>query len=350
MSKTHSKYPPSSAFRWLNCSASVLLPPDEVERDTTAADEGTLAHKIAELKLTRDFWNDNEEELEECRNNPLYKTEMEYYTDEYFKFIKSFNVDPIVETKLDLKEYMSGLFGTCDCITFNEFTKEINVIDFKYGYGKIEARNNPQLLFYALGATDLILKKYPQIESKDLKISVHIFQPRIKHSDSQVLSYSNLTDWYKKIKAKIKKISSQQIERNTGDWCKYCDRQIHCREYQNSLKDAYVTDFFSLSDEEIVENYEKLKEAEQLVKKIREYLVNQLKNGSKVNGYKLQDVNSKSWNDKEAVEKIAKEHGLVNTMSPAQALRKLGKKEFELLLGDYVEIKPSSSKLIKEKG
>ena len=346
----HSKYPPSSAYRWLNCPASVLLPPDETERDMTAADEGTLAHRIAELKLTRNFWDDNEEELEECRANLLYKTDMEYFTDEYSNFVKHFNGNTIVETKLDLSKYMSGLFGTCDCIIFDEITKEVNIVDFKYGFGKVKAKDNPQLLFYALGAVDLILKKYPHVENKDLKITVTIFQPRIRHTESQTLTYSKLIDWYKSIKPSIKKIVSQQIERNTGGWCKYCDRQIHCRNYQDNLTNAFVTDFFCMSDDEIAQYYEKLKEAEQLAKKVREYLVKQLQSGVKVKGYKLQEVNSKSWNDKEAVNEIAKEYGLVNVMSPAQALRKLGKGEFEDLLGNYVEVKPNSPKLVKEKG
>lgn len=349
MSKSHSKYPPSSAYRWLNCSASALLPEDEVERDTTAADEGTLAHKIAELKLTRDFWNDNEEELEECRANLLYKTDMEYFTDEYSTFVQNFNVIPIVEIKLDLSKYMEGLFGTCDCIVFDQLKREINVIDFKYGYGKVEAKNNPQLMFYALGATDLILQKFPSVNPEELKITVIIYQPRIRHIDSQSFTYSKLTDWYESVKPAIQKVLSQQVERNTGSWCKYCDKQIHCREYQNELMEAYVTDFFSLSEDEIVKNYEKLKDAEQLAKKIRDYLVKELQSGSVVKGYKLQEVNSKSWSNKEIVEEIAKEHGLVNTMSPAQALRKLGKKEFDSLLGEYVSVKPGSPKLIKEK-
>lgn len=350
MDVTHSKYPPSSAFRWLKCPASVLLEPDGIERDTTAADEGTLAHRICELKLTRDVWNDNEEELEECRANLLYKEEMEFYTDEYYKFIKNFDADPIVETKLDLSKYMPGLFGTCDCIAYEAYRNELQIVDFKYGFGKVEARENPQLRFYALGALDYILKNNPDINLKDIRITTTIFQPRIHHVDSETLTYQKLNSWYKSIKPAIKKITTQQVERNTGSWCKWCDRQIHCKEYQEELSNVYLNDFFSLSDDEIAQNYEKLKEIEPLIKKMREYLVKQLQNGSTVKGYKLQQVNSKSWTDKDAVTQIAKEHELVNTMSPSQAQRKLGKKQFEELLGDYVEIKPGSPKLVKEKG
>ena len=72
--KTHSLLSPSSSERWINCSGSILLPQYNEERDTTAADEGSLIHKIAEYKLLKDEWNDFKEELDECRKSELYTT------------------------------------------------------------------------------------------------------------------------------------------------------------------------------------------------------------------------------------------------------------------------------------
>ncbi len=348
----HSKYPPSSAFRWLNCPASVLLSPDDIEEDTTAAKEGTLAHKIAELKLTADFWNDNKEELEDCRSNPLYKPEMEKHTDNYLKYIdsnKSSTSKVFVETELDLSKYMPGLFGTCDCIIYDNVLNRLDIIDFKYGFGKVECKDNPQLMFYALGAIDFIKNKFPEINLEDVTITVGIYQPRIQNINSNFINYKDLKKWLKRIKPQIDKVLNQKIERNTGDWCKWCDRQIHCREYQHELMDCYVEDFFSLSDLEISLNLERLADIEKLLKKLKAYAVKQIKAGHKFPGYKLHEVNKKSWKNEEAVNEIATENGLMIIPSPNQALKKLGKKKFDELLGDQVTTTPGTPQLKKER-
>lgn len=340
----HSKYPPSSAYRWLNCPASVLLAPDEVEHDTTAADEGTLAHKIAELKLTADFWNDNEEELAECRNESLYKQEMEDYTDSYCDYVVSNTREAtsvFVETELSMDQFMPDLFGTCDCITYDPLFYELNVIDFKYGFGRVECKDNPQLMLYALGAVEFIKDKYPDLNLDDLTIKMHIYQPRIDNITSVSTTYKKLLNWIKSQRQAIEKIKNGVTERNTGSWCKWCDRQIHCRNYQQELMDCYVDDFFSLSDLEISLNLDRLVEIEKLLKKLKAYATKQAEEGRTFPGYKLYEVNKRSWKNEEAVKKIAKENELLTAPSPNQALKKLGKKKFDELLGDYLKIIPT---------
>ena len=48
----HARLGPSSAYRWLNCTASALLVEQEgVFRESEAADEGTFAHEVLEAML-----------------------------------------------------------------------------------------------------------------------------------------------------------------------------------------------------------------------------------------------------------------------------------------------------------
>lgn len=337
--KNHSKYPPSSAYRWLKCPASVLLAPDEVERDTTAADEGTLAHRIAELKLTADFWNDNEEELTECRENGLYNHEMEGYTDCYVDYVTGQTregSEVYVETMVDLKGYMPGLFGTCDCIVYNPVWNTLDVIDFKYGKWKVDYKDNPQLMIYALGAADFIKGKRPDTDLGSLTVNMHICQPRIGHTGSSQMRHSEIKKWFESQSGAVEKIRNGVTERNTGDWCRFCDRQIHCRSYQQELMDCYVDDFFSLSDREISLNLERLRDIEKLLQRLRTYAIKQIQEGRKFPGFKLCTVKKKIWKDEDAARKIAKDNGLLVTPTPSQALKKLGKKKFDELFSDQL--------------
>ena len=348
----HSKYPPSSAYRWLKCPASVLLPPDDIKEDTTAAEEGTLAHKIAELKLTADIWNDNEEELKECRENELYDPVMEKHTDNYIKQIEDLETATskrFIETKLDMRSLMPGLFGTCDCILFDPVSNKLTIIDFKYGYGKVEVNNNPQLKLYALGAIEYIKEEFPDTDLGNLNVDMGIFQPRIKNIAFEPTTKKKLDDWFKKQEKAINKILDNQTERNTGSWCRYCDRQIHCRDYQELLMDCYIDDFFSLSEEEIVENYTKLQDIVKLLDKLKKHITSQIKNGEEVKGFKLQESNRKGWDDPEKVLAIALEYGLVTPMSPNQMSKKLGKELFEEMFGSHITLTPQNPRLIKEK-
>ena len=52
MSKAHAKLSPSAAYRWINCPGSVALAEQCPPAPSSAyADEGTLAHAVAETKL-----------------------------------------------------------------------------------------------------------------------------------------------------------------------------------------------------------------------------------------------------------------------------------------------------------
>lgn len=350
--RKHSLLPPSGAYRWMNCSGSVLLPEDEIEKDTTAADEGSLAHKIAELKMTASIWNNqNEQELSECRKNELYKPEMDDYVTSYINFIESQNINErYVEQKVSLEKYISGLYGICDCILMNASKRELHIIDLKYGFGKVSAKDNPQLRIYAMGAAEIFMQKYPEFIDQDFTIKTTIFQPRAKNTNSETIRYKDLKRWFNQfIKPAAKKILNQQVERNSGEWCRYCTRQIRCDKYNESLTKIAVIDFFSLSDSDVVKNYEKLKEVEALMKKLRGFIVKKLENGQAIEGYRLSYPNIRSWKESDELFKLAKKHNLYNLLSVPQAEKKIGKDVFGEIFGDFVETTKGNPKLEKRR-
>ena len=51
--RDHAILSPSSAKRWINCTPSALLAEEAGSKSSVYAEEGTLAHEIAEYALTQ---------------------------------------------------------------------------------------------------------------------------------------------------------------------------------------------------------------------------------------------------------------------------------------------------------
>ena len=78
----------------------------------------------------------------------------------------SFKHDPYVtfEVKVNIADYAPESFGRCDCIMFGEDT--LIITDYKHGKGvPVSAKENPQMMLYALGA----LKLYQPIFGNKIK-------------------------------------------------------------------------------------------------------------------------------------------------------------------------------------
>ena len=186
----HAKLSPSAAERWINCPGSIRLaeqcPPAP---SSEYADEGTAAHRLAELKvecglvpigdpkLTQDF--------EQARASQYYCGEMEEATEFYADrvqeiYAKALQGDPaaelMVEQHFSLEDWIPGGFGTSDAVVIGGDV--IEVIDLKYGKGvKVDAVGNPQLRLYGLGAAMLFGDIY------DLNtVRMTIIQPRLDHT------------------------------------------------------------------------------------------------------------------------------------------------------------------------
>ena len=176
--KQHSVTSASSASRWIACPPSAKLCAAELDEYSAFAAEGTDAHTLCEYKLLRML---GENQSDPTENLTYYDSQMEecaeayvQYISELLKGIKETCRDPVVmvEQRLDFSRWVEGGFGTGDCVIVADGT--LYVIDFKYGQGVlVEAKNNPQMMCYALGALNLFDDIY-DIET----ISMTIFQPR----------------------------------------------------------------------------------------------------------------------------------------------------------------------------
>lgn len=242
--RDHALLSASSAERWLYCTPSARL--EETLPDSTSeyAAEGTLAHSICELKLSRLFTDQNmsdrtyKSRLKKLQGEALYKPEMERYTDEYVDYVSQiaygFPGAPFVavEKRVDYSQWAPEGFGTCDCTLI--YGDQLHVIDFKYGRGVAKkAEGNPQMSLYSLGA----YAEYGMLFGLE-QVTMHIFQPRINNISSWTASLKELLDWGELIvKPRAEKAyhgeggytPAAYADEDSNNYCRFCRAYGRCR-------------------------------------------------------------------------------------------------------------------------
>ena len=353
MSK-HALLSPSAAHRWIHCTAAPRLEADVEDSGSSFAEEGTLAHAYCAKKLKAFLGlNTDGEEKEIAQYFDTYHTgEMDEYTDTYATIVlEKYNAaraattdaQLLVETRLDLGDFVPEAFGTADAIIIADGTMEI--IDFKYGKGvKVSAVENPQMMIYALGAYHRFAFDY-NIQ----RVRMTIVQPRIDNLSEYELEISALVSWNDETLApKAKEAYSGKGPQTPGAWCQFCKVKSSCRALANLCTNA-VKDPKLLSAEELAADVLPiLPVVKTWLAGVEEYALAQALAGVQLPGWKIVEGRS--------VRKITDQEGAGNALcaagyQPEQIykprelrtitdLEKLiGKKQFAALAGDYI-VKP----------
>ena len=283
--KSHALLSASSSHRWLKCTPCVRLEEKFPEKTSSYAEEGTLAHEIAEFKVRSYFLEAMPKATYTRRLNKLKKEEhfdkeMLVHTDTYLEFIKGeamqTNSKPFiaVEQTVDYSKYAPEGFGTADCILISGDT--LQVIDFKYGKGvPVSAEENPQMKLYALGALELFGVFY-DIQ----KIKLSIVQPRIDNISNYELTKQNLVDWGENVvKPQAEKAFMGVGEYVQGEHCRFCRAKGAC-EFRATENMKVVEEIKNttgvLSHEQTGEMLTKTEGVEQWIKDLKEHALNEL--------------------------------------------------------------------------
>lgn len=367
--RTHALLSASGAGRWLNCTPSAKLEQEYGQKTTSVyAQEGTLAHELAELFIKYDYLKsidvaeiDDELEynanLEKIMSNELFDEEMLNVVPIYSgycvnQFIEAKNANPHatieIEQKLDLTEYVPESFGTADCIIIGDTTME--VIDLKYGKGvPVYAEHNKQLMLYGLGA----LRKYDTLyDIKTIKLT--IVQPRIDNISSWAISVEDLIKWAVEELAPAAKLAfAGEGELKAGSWCKFCSVKNTCRAlYDKQLEIARheFKDAAILSDEEIADILQRAPQFIEWINSIVEFAQEKATSDGKIwPGFKLvEGISRRKWADEgsvvdaiiERVPSLSEDQLFdMKPKSISQVEKLIGKKAFEASLSDLV-VKP----------
>lgn len=365
--RDHAILSPSSAKRWIHCTPSALLAEAAGSKTSVYAEEGTLAHEIAEYALTQ-YLNGaydpiNDEALptqDEHLKNPLFNIDMANYIRDYCDYVigegyemqkQDGECQMFLERKVDITDFAPDSFGSVDVTLVSD--KTIHIIDLKYGAGvKVTADHNEQLMLYALGALKATMS--PNITN----IRMTIAQVRLDHYDTFEMSKDELLDWAEKVlkpaaKAAIRGEGKQVI----GSWCGFCPVKAQCR----AQRDAILADFeekpepLLLSDEEVTDLIGKIDTYKSWIESVNKYVYDRAIQGHKWEGYKLVAGRSSRVIKDEAKIRQA----LLNEFLEDEVLniklkgigdleKLLGKKVFSARFGDAIESRPGAPKLVPE--
>ena len=362
MPTKHARLSASSAFRWINCPGSVALSDQcPAPASSSYADEGTLAHAIGELKLR--YVNDEISKRQlNAKMKPLlqseyYCGEMEeatgYYADAVIEALETAGEDAelMIEQQFSLSRWVPEGFGTSDAVVIGGGV--IQVIDLKYGKGiKVDARNNPQLRLYGLGAANL----FDSLYDFDT-VRMTIIQPRLDHISTEELPLSELLAWAEdEVQPRAQMAMDGTDYTAVGDWCRFCPAKAVCRkraEYNLSIAKDDFRKPPLLSDEEIGEVLRRADELQHWVKDVGDYALEQALAGKQYDGWKLVEGRSvRKYADDLKVAEALKAAGYDEAMLYERKLygisameKIVGKKRLTETLGDLI-IKPAGKPVL----
>ena len=350
----HSEKGPSSSSRWIHCTPSAKLCADMPDQVTGFAEEGTQAHELCEYLLKKELGI----EMEDPRPSlSYYNQEMEDccqgyrdYVMELYEEAKEKCSDPVlmVEQRIQYERFVSGGFGTADCILISDGT--LNVVDFKYGLGvEVNAVGNTQMRIYALGALEIFDALY-DID----RVRMTIYQPRKSNISVDEISRDELYEWAETVlKPAAEEADRGDGEFHAGDWCRFCKARHICRERAKENLALAAYDFISpplLEDEEVVEILGKVDKLVSWANDVKEYALQEAVAGKEWEGYKLVEGRSirKYTNEKE-VAKAAEAAGFdpfeKKLLSITEMEKMMGKKKFQEILGKLC-IKPAGKPVL----
>jgi hypothetical protein len=329
------------------------------DRAGDAAAEGTLAHELGELLLrqakgeitTRKY----NSELKKIAESDYYSPEMQELMEGYRDFVLSQweeakkitpDAELLLETKLDLREWVEDGFGTGDAQIIAD--NELHIIDLKYGKGvTVSAVDNKQMMLYALGAI-----REASIFYDIYSVRMTIYQPRTDNISEFGVSMPYLLDWAEKeLKPRAAMAYAGDGDLVPGDHCLFCKAKVRCRAYAEKQLEIAKYEFRPsdlLTDAEIADVLDRSADLKNWLGKVEEYaLTEAVDNGKHWPGYKLVEGRSvRMYRDQDEVvkklvangipEAIIYERKLLGITKMEQAITK---KTFGALLSDLI-VKP----------
>jgi len=229
----------------MNCPGCLRQSEGIPNVESAYALEGTVAHEVCEI-LLRNWVHTDVKPVPETIKGVIVDDEMRECAQAYVDYIvtryNTFDDEIDIEQRFSLPSLHPDFFGTADCVIYKPEERRLIVIDFKYGRGiPVEAKDNPQLRYYALGAA---MKKHNRGVSV---VETVIVQPRCPHPDGPIrsdeISALELMDWSADLVAAAKRTEEPDAPLVPGDWCKFCPAAATCPAMREQALKAAQADF-----------------------------------------------------------------------------------------------------------
>lgn len=379
----HALLSPSGAKKWLTCAASLACEKDIPNSSGKAAVLGTAMHTIAEMHLNQ-YIKGTALPLERevgayvldegkgqikalispMKGAVLITADMIEQVRKYTDYCKPI-IDVATYAKLEMRVNLTQVlhpgyegvetFGTADLVAVQELanTDEHMLIigDLKTGRHRVEAKENKQLMLYALGVYRRLKRRY-----NITVVRLVIFQPYAGGASEWDISVEGLELFAKFAQKRAllaldayfrgKKSLKASDFRPSVDGCQWCRFSEQCtartKTVNSALAEELEDDFaLELTPEQLVAEYEKLPLLRQHIDKVEKAMAAALHSGKKVPGYKLVEgrPSNRAWKD---AEKVAELYGNKLTkevlMTPTEAVKVIPEEE----LKDFITRKPGA--------
>lgn len=319
---SHALLAPSAAARWSSCYASVPFTVDLPAGDTSTryTQEGTWAHRLAEIILTGGD-GFSREELIELEGQGFVAGDFSEPVTVYTDFVRALGGTLFVEQKLDISGMTGeeGAQGTADAIVYD--SGNLTICDLKYGQGeKVEAEANPQLSMYAVAAYDALSPMLDRIDT----VTLCIVQPRLNHISQWAMTIDVLEQFRRDIMAAADEVRWElncDVEDRALTWkfrpsysaCRFCPARRNCRALTQWCMTAAgwkLSDSFSpaVTGEDVSEVLSKLDLISSWMTDYKDWAINCMLAGLSVPGFKVVRgrEGNRAWLDEKEADKLLK--------------------------------------------
>ncbi|AGF88210.1 hypothetical protein SP049_00170 [Salmonella phage FSL SP-049] len=382
----HALLSPSSAKKWLACSASLACEFGLPNESGQAAVNGTVMHLVAETVLNRVIKGDDITAdkykgvyaLNEGKGpiKALVKPEKGavLITDDFVSQVNKYvdycrplidaaelvevesrvNLTRVLHPGVELNGNPLQTFGTADLVAVlqNDWSDEnskytLVVGDLKTGRHKVAAKENKQMMLYALG----LLRVYKRLYDITA-VRLVIFQPYAGGADEWDTTPEALEQFGKFAQGRaLKAIDAFQRGKkglkpadfrpgnDACQWCRFAEkcnakRKVASREIESDLSD----DSTEMSLDQLKAEYDKLPLMRQHIADIEKAMYAALMRGETVEGLKLVEgrPGNRIWSDEEAVNRFRANHhngyllDKIVPVNPTEAEKIIGKEDPEL--------------------
>lgn len=351
----HALLSPSGAKKWLACSASLACEKDIPNTSGKAAVLGTAMHTIAEMHLNQ-YIKGTALPLERevgayvldegkgqikalispMKGAVLITADMIEQVRKYTDYCKAI-IDVATYAKLEMRANLTEVlhpgvmvpfedprtgekgesplqtFGTADFVAVQELANTdghmLIIGDLKTGRHRVEAKENKQLMLYALGVYRRLKRRY-----NITVVRLVIFQPYAGGASERDISVEGLELFAKFAQKRAllaldayfrgKKNLKATDFRPSVDGCQWCRFSEQCaartKTVNSVLAEELEDDFaLELTPEQLVAEYEKLPLLRQHIDKVERAMAAALHSGKKVPGYKLVEgrPGNRAWKD-----------------------------------------------------
>jgi hypothetical protein len=244
----HSQLSASGAQRWIACPGSIRASHGIIGTTSVYADEGSAAHELARLCLKEG--NNTSHYVGRQIGEFTVDTNIAAFVQIYVSACRRAKAGAdvfLIEHQFDLAALKPPLemFGTADCVAYSRSRRELQIVDLKYGRGVwVTARDNPQLLYYALGAA-------LAIDGPVSAIVMTIVQPRTKGDVERTATIDavELVEWGFELLAAAAATQAPNAPLAAGAHCKFCPAKGTCLAFQNEKYAAAYHQFSIVADD-----------------------------------------------------------------------------------------------------